>query len=127
MLDWLKSILRYEPAPQKTMELQAKLLPASGTNLFGEAEFELYANDGWELEAEVDFRGGDRARPLMLWVDGRATLALLPDDHDESEGKLSSKRGDQLMVVPREGMRVDVKDGASTVLSGVFEVHPRFQ
>ncbi len=127
MIDWLKSLLGLEPAPSLTVELQAKLLPEDGANLFGEAEFELYSNDGWELEAEVDFRNGDRARPLSLWVDGQEVLPLHPDDHDESEGKISSRRGDQLNVLPQEGMRVDVKDDVATLLSGVFELHPKLR
>ncbi|MEL6858372.1 MAG: hypothetical protein AAFO74_08300 [Pseudomonadota bacterium] len=127
MINWLKSLLSIQPAPQKTVELQAKLLPDTGAGMFGEAEFELYSNDGWELEAEVDFRNGDRARPLSLWLDGQEVLALRPDDHDESEGKLSSRRGDALNVLPREGMAVAVKDGAATLLTGVFELHPRYR
>ena len=126
MLNWLKNILQYEPAPQKTMELQAKLLPVNGQHMFGEAEFEIYDNDGWELEAEVDFRGGQRPRPLIMYLNGKPILNLVPD-HDESEGKLTSRRGDILGVVPIEGMPIEVKQAGKTVLSGTFERHPRFQ
>ncbi|MEM7460164.1 MAG: hypothetical protein AAF331_11915 [Pseudomonadota bacterium] len=126
MLNWLKSILQVEPAPQKTMELQAKLLPTNGAHLFGEAEFETYDNDGWELEAEVDFRNGERPTPLIMYLKGKPVLNLAPD-HDESEGKLSSRRGDILGVTPLEGMPIEIKMAGETVLSGKFERHPRFQ
>ena len=95
MMNWLKTVFQYQPAPKKTLELQAKLLPIKGQNLFGEAEFEVYDNDGWELEAEVDFRGGQRPCALIMYLGGKPVLNLAPD-HDESEGKLSSRRGDIL-------------------------------
>ena len=126
MLNWLKSLLQVEPAPQKTMELQAKLLPTNGAHMFGEAEFETYDNDGWELEAEVDFRNGERPAPLIMYLRGQPVLNLAPD-HDESEGKLSSRRGDILGVTPMEGMPIEIKMAGQTVLSGKFERHPRFQ
>ena len=126
MLNWLKTVFQVEPAPQKTMELQAKLLPLNGQRMFGEAEFETYDNDGWELEAEVDFRGGERPSPLIMYLGGKPILNLAPD-HDESEGKLSSRRGDILGVVPAEGMPIEIKQAGQTVLSGTFERHPRFR
>jgi len=126
MLNWLKTLLQVEPAPQKTMELQAKLLPTNGAHLFGEAEFETYDNDGWELEAEVDFRNGERPSPLIMYLKGQPVLNLTPDDYDESEGKLSSRRGDILGVVPSEGMPIEIRRDGETVLSGTFERHPRF-
>lgn len=126
MLNWLKTSFRAKPAPQKTMELQAKLLPLNGQHMFGEAEFEIYDNDGWELEAEVDFRGGQRPSPLIMYLSGKPVLNLAPD-HDESEGKLSSRHGDILGVVPTEGMAIEVKRAGQTVLSGTFERHPRFR
>lgn len=126
MLNWLKTSFRAKPAPQKTMELQAKLLPLNGQHMFGEAEFEIYDNDGWELEAEVDFRGGQRPSPLIMYLSGKPILNLAPD-HDESEGKLSSRHGDILGVVPTEGMAIEVKRAGQTVLSGTFERHPRFR
>lgn len=126
MLNWLKTVFQVEPAPTKTMELQAKLLPMDGQHMFGEAEFEIYDNDGWELEAEVDFRGGQRPSPLIMYLSGKPVLNLAPD-HDESEGKLSSRRGDILGVVPTEGMPIEVKQAGQTVLSGTFERHPRFR
>ncbi len=126
MLKWLKTVLQVEPAPRKTMELQAKLVPLDGQKMFGEAEFEVYDNDGWELEAEVDFRGGQRPSPLIMYLNGKPVLNLAPD-HDESEGKLSSRRGDILGVVPSEGMPIEIKQAGETVLSGTFALHPRFQ
>lgn len=126
MLNWLKTVLQVEPAPQKTLELQAKLLPTDGQRMFGEAEFETYDNDGWELEAEVDFRGGQRPSALIMYLSGKPVLNLAPD-HDESEGKLSSRRGDILGVVPTEGMPIEIKQAGQIVLSGTFERHPRFQ
>jgi len=126
MLKWLQTVLHVEPAPRKIMELQAKLVPLAGQKMFGEAEFEVYDNDGWELEAEVDFRGGQRPSPLIMYLNGKPVLNLAPD-HDESEGKLSSRRGDILGVVPAEGMPIEIKQAGQTVLSGTFERHPRFQ
>ena len=126
MLNWLKNILQYAPAPQKTMELQAKLLPVTGQHMFGEAEFEIYDNDGWELEAEVDFRGGQRPRQLIMYLSGKPILNLVPD-HDEAEGKLTSRRGDILGVVPTAGMPIEIKQAGQTVLTGTFEHHSRFQ
>ncbi|MEO1552752.1 MAG: hypothetical protein AAFR82_02365 [Pseudomonadota bacterium] len=126
MINLLKSLFQIEPAPQKTMELQAKLLPINGAHLFGEAEYETYDNDGWELEAEVDFRNGERPSPLIMYLSGQPVLNLAPD-HDESEGKLSSRRGDILGVTPKEGMPIEIKMAGQTVLSGKFERHPRFQ
>ena len=126
MLNWLKSLLHVEPAPQKTMELQAKLLPTNGAHLFGEAEFETYDNDGWELEAEVDFRNGERPSPMIMYLRGQPDLHLATDN-DETEGKLSSRRRDILGVTPTEGMPIEIKMAGETVLSGTFERHPRFQ
>lgn len=125
MLTWLKSLLREEPAPEKTMELQAKLLPTDGQHMFGEAEFETYDNAGWELEAEVDFRNGERPSALIMYLKGQPVLNLAPD-HDESEGKLSSRRGDILGVTPTEGMPIEIKKAGETVLSGTFQRHPRY-
>ena len=127
MINWLLSLLKSGASPHKTVELQARLVSVDGGNVYGEAEFELYSNDGWELEAEVNFRDGTQATPLSLWLNNREVLGLMPDDFDESEGKLSSRRGDQLTVLPTEGMRVDIKRDASTILSGKFELHPRFR
>ncbi len=124
MLNWLKSVFRVEPPPTKTLELQAKLLPLDGLHMFGEAEFETYDNDGWELEAEVEFRGGQRPSPLIMYLNGKPVSNLAPD-HDESEGKLSSRHGDILCVVPTEGMPIEIKRAGQTVLSGKFERHPR--
>lgn len=126
MMNWLRTVFQYQPAPQKTMELQAKLLPVNGQHLFGEVEFEVYDNEGWELEAEVDFRGGQRPCPLIMYLGGKPVLNLTPD-HDESEGKLSSRRGDILGVIPAEGMPIEIKRAGQTVLSGTFERHPNFQ
>ena len=125
MLSFLKSLFGVQPAPRKTMELQAKLLPTNGQPMFGEAEFETYDNDGWELEAEVDFRNGERPSPMIMYLKGRPVLNLSPD-HDEAEGKLSSRRGDILGVTPTEGMPIEIKMAGETVLSGKFERHPRF-
>ena len=127
MINWLLSLVKSGAKPRKTVELQARLVSVDGGNIFGEAEFELYSNNGWELEAEVNFRNGTRATPLSLWLNNREVLGLLPDDFDESEGKLSSRRGDRLSVLPTEGMRVDIKRNAATILSGTFELSPRFR
>lgn len=126
MINWLLSRIKSNVRPRKTVELQARLASVDGGNIYGEAEFELYSNNGWELEAEVNFRDGTRATPLTLWLNNREILGLLPDDYDESEGKLSSRRGDRLPVLPTEGMQVDIKRDAATILSGRFELHPRF-
>ena len=126
MLNWLKSLFHVAPAPRKTVELQAKLLPTNGHRLHGEAEFELYDNDGWELEAEVDFPSGERATSMIMYIDGNPVLDLRPD-YDESEGKLSSRRGDILDILPMEGMSVEIRQGDQTVLTGTFELEPRFR
>lgn len=119
MLNLLKSLLAGAPRARKVLELEAKLLPVSGANLFGEAEFELYDDEGWEFEAEVDFRGGLTPAPMTLWLDGREFMTLSPD-HDESEGKLSSRRGDRLTILPKEGMQVDIKQAGNIMLQGTL-------
>ena len=127
MFNWLLSLLNSGAKHRKTIELEAQLVSVDGGNIFGEAEFELYSNNGWELEAEVIFRNGTQATPLTLWLNDREVLGLIPDDFHESEGKLSSRRGDRLTVLPTEGMRVDIKRDAATILSGTFELQSRFR
>ncbi|MEM9374866.1 MAG: hypothetical protein AAGA72_01510 [Pseudomonadota bacterium] len=125
MLSWFKSLSKIKPLPRKTMELQANLQAIGGLPMHGEAEFETYENGEWEFETEVDFRNGSPAEPLTVYMKGRPIMSLRAE-YDESEGKLSSRRGDILSVTPEEGMPIEVKRGGQTVLAGQFERHPKF-
>ena len=95
MLNWLKSLLSSGTSSHPVLELEAKLLPIENHRLHGEAEFEVYRDQSWELEVEVDFPIGQTATPLSVFVQDHPMLDLTPD-YDDSEGKLSSRRGDHL-------------------------------
>lgn len=124
MLNWLKSVVSGSASARPVTELAAKLLPIDNHRLFGEAEFEVYQDQSWSLEVEVEFRNGQRARPLCVHVEGQPMLKLCPD-LDESEGKLSSRRGDDLPLMIEAGMQIDVRQDGIIVLSGRFDLSPR--
>lgn len=126
MLDWLKSLLTAGPSSRPVLELEAKLLPINNQRLFGEAEFEIYRDQSWELEVEVDFRNGQSATPLSVYVEGQPMLNLSPD-YDESEGKLCSRRGDDLPLLIEPGMQIEVRQEGIAVLAGTFGLSPRFR
>ena len=111
----------FTPAPRKIGELEARLIPVDpSVRLRGDAEFDLYEDDSWRLELEVDHPSNTTGTDFEVRFDG-VTVAMIPANRGrETEVNLSSRRGDELAKYPQPGTVVDVFAGGTYVLRGEF-------
>ena len=121
MLNWLKRVIQYEPAPVKIKNIEARLAAANGGHIYGDIEYEEYEDGNWELEVEIKHGRRPPEGPYTVNINGQ-TLCSLPVDtrRDETEKKFKSKFGDTLSVQPDIGMQVEVHTPAGPLLRGSF-------
>lgn len=123
MLNWLKRVFQYEPAPKKIKDIEAHLSAANGGFIHGDIEYEEYEDGNWELEIEIEHGRTPPEGPYDVRIAGKALNALPVDTRrDETEKKYFSKHGDTLPLTPDVGMSVEVHTPAGLLLSGTFGI-----
>ena len=121
MMNFLKKLFQSEPRPMKITNIEARLNAADGGRMHGELEYEAYDNGQWELEIDIEHMGPAPNGPLDIRIDGRSLMSLpVSQRGNDTEVKLSSRRGDTLSVTPAIGMSVEVRNATGVLLTGTF-------
>ena len=121
MMNFLKKLFQSEPRPMKITNIVARLNAADGGRMHGELEYEAYDNGQWELEIDIEHMGPAPNGPLDIRIDGRSLMSLpVSQRGNDTEVKLSSRRGDTLSVTPAIGMSVEVRNATGVLLTGTF-------
>ena len=111
----------FTPGPKKIGELEARLTAADPSmRLRGDAEFDLYEDDSWKLELEIDHPNNAAGADFDVRFDGVSVAMITANRGRETEVNLSSRRGDDLAKYPQPGTMVEVYNEGTLVLSGQF-------
>ena len=122
MLNWLKTVFQYAPAPRKLQELEAKLSAPDGRrDLYGDIEFDSYEDGGWKLEIEIEHPQEKPEGPLEIRFDGMPVKAFDVARGPDTEVTYRSTHSD-LAKRPDARTKVDVYSASGVILSGVFVI-----
>jgi len=120
MLDWLKKVTKYKPAPVKVAQFEARLSAPDGTTaVYGDIEFDTYEGGDWKLEIEIEHPKGAPESPFDIRFNGVSVAIIEADKGFDTEKTFSTAYYD-LVQHPMIGTKVEVHGPSGLLLTGTF-------